>query len=226
MTKKTFLACQIAVFAVISVCFFTFAYYLPNLPPFLRPLVMKIGRVDISKEQPNKLDDRFLAWFNRDPERVIPQDPYLIVSPADGFVQHIQEIGGKKHVVIEMRYTDVHVQRVPMKGQVMRIDGEGKPLPADLKIGDYMLDKLMPYQKVTTLSTEIGDVIVRQITSYFAKRIEIFPKKGENVERGQRLGRILAGSTVVIELPLMVEILVKENQDVTGGETVIGRYKQ
>ena len=129
-----------------------------------------------------------------------------------------------KHIVIEMRYTDVHVQRVPMDGIVISIEGEGKKLPANIKIGDYMLKKMLPYQKITTFKTEIGIVKVHQITSFFANRIQVFVKVGQKVKRGQRLGRVLAGSTIVLEVPEIVKILVKENQEVIAGETIIGKY--
>lgn len=159
-------------------------------------------------------DKRFLEWFNRDPERKIPTTSRVIVSPADGFVAALAEKEGTKHILIEMRYTDVHVQRVPMDGRVVRVEGEGKQLPAGYSIGDYTLEKMLPYQKWTVLETEIGNVIVRQITSTFAKRIEVFLHEGDVVRRGQRLGRVLAGSNVVLELPSFVSILVKEGQDV------------
>ena len=122
-----------------------------------------------------------------------------------------------------MRYTDVHVQRVPIDGVVLKILGEGKKLPFK-GIGDYMSEKMLPYQKVTVLKTEIGIVKVRQITSAFASRIQVFVKSGQQVKRGQRLGRVLAGSTVVLEVPETVTILVKKNQEVLAGESIIGKY--
>ena len=45
-----------------------------------------------------KIDKRFLEWFNRDPERNIPTDPNIIVSPADGVVEYIGEKNGNIHV--------------------------------------------------------------------------------------------------------------------------------
>jgi phosphatidylserine decarboxylase len=111
-----------------------------------------------------------------------------------------------------------------MAGKVVKIEGDGKQLPKEMRVGDYALKKMAPFQKITTISTEIGDVVVRQITSFFAKRIEVFIKEGEILERGQRLGRILAGSTIVIELPSSVDILVKEEQNVLGGESIIAKY--
>ncbi len=156
--------------------------------------------------------------------KVIPTERGVVVSPADGFIAALGEKQGKQHILIEMRYTDVHVQRVPMDGRVLKVDGEGKRLPEGFSIGDYMLEKLAPYQKWTVLETEIGEVVVRQITSAFANRIEVFVREGEVVQRGQRLGRVLAGSNVVLELPASVKVLAKEGQDVIGGETIVAKY--
>ena len=178
----------------------------------------------VTKKENIGVDKRFLEWFDRDPERRIPGDANIIVSPADGIVQHIDVLDGKQHVVIEMRYTDVHVQRVPMSGKVISIEGEGKKLPEGASVRRYVSDKMLPYQKRTVLETEIGVIAIRQITSFFASRIEVFLKVGEKVERGQRLGRVIAGSTVVLEIPLNLKVLVKVNQEVTAGETILARY--
>jgi phosphatidylserine decarboxylase len=127
-------------------------------------------------------------------------------------------------VIIEMRYGDVHVQRIPMAGKVVEIKGGGKELEGEVDLSDYWSEKMLPFQKMTVFETEIGRVAVRQITSHFANRIEVWIEPGVAVERGQRLGRVLAGSTVVIEMPESVELLVSEEDEVKGGETVIARY--
>jgi phosphatidylserine decarboxylase len=113
---------------------------------------------------------------------------------------------------------------VPLHGKVVSIDGEGKPLPANMPVEGYYLDKMLPYQKIVSIETEIGIIKVHQITSYFARRIEVFLKKDEFVKRGQKLGRILAGSTIVLEIPSRVTLTVEPNQNVIGGETIIARY--
>lgn len=222
MSKRNFIVLQVAAFLLMTVGIGTFTYYFPNMPPFLRPFLKK-GSVEISSEV--QVDERFLEWFNRDPERQVPAQKGIVVAPADGVVMSVKEEKGKKHVVIEMRYSDVHVQRVPISGTVVKVEGEGQALPKGMPIGDYTLDKMMPYQKSTTLKTDIGEVTVRQITSYFAKRILVYLNEGQEAKIGDRLGRILAGSTVVIEMPPHVEPQVKVHQDVLAGETIIARYK-
>ena len=223
MTPKKFLAIKFVVFCLISYFCFSFIYSFPDVPPILRPLLRK-GAIKLFHEENARVDARFLTWFDRDPERKIPADLNLIVSPADGIVQYIDILEGKQHVVIEMRYTDVHVQRVPMDGEIIKIEGGGERIPEGASVRKYTSTKMLPYQKRTILETEIGQIAIRQITSFFASRIEVFVKVGEKVTRGQRLGRVIAGSTVVLEIPLNLRVLVKINQEVTAGETILARY--
>ena len=223
MKKIIFRCCQISLFILITCVIFSFAYYFPNMPPLIRHAVVK-HRIDLRGDDASKPDERFLKWFNRDPDRDVPSEPNIVVAPADGFVDGIETVNDRVHVIIEMRYTDVHVQRIPMAGKIIRVDGDGLKLPKGMEVGDYTLDKMTPYQKMTTIQTEIGDIMVRQITSFFANRIEVFVKEEQAVQRGERLGRIIAGSTVIVELPKIVRVLVKLEQNVLGGETIIGRY--
>jgi len=220
---KKVLLIKLFLFILITYISANLIYYFPDVPPTLR-LIIKKGAITLTKKENRNIDRRFLKWFDRDPERKIPTDPNLIVSPADGIIQHIDVFDGEQHVVIEMRYTDVHVQRVPMAGDVIAIEGEGKKIPEGVSIRNYMADKMLPYQKRTIFQTEIGQIAVRQITSFFASRIQVFVKVGEKVTRGQRLGRVTAGSTVVVELPMNIKILVSRNQEVVAGETVIANY--
>ena len=218
-----FLIVKLFLFILVTIFSLNIMYYFPNLPPTFR-LIIKKGVIVIQDDENSTVDKRFLTWFDRDPERQIPDDPGLIVSPADGVVQCIDRLEGNQHVVIEMRYTDVHVQRVPLQGKVIAIEGGGKKLPKGVSPYTYTLKKMLPYQKRITFDTEIGWVAVRQITSLFASRIDVFLQTGEEVKRGQRLGRVLAGSTIVLELPMHIKVLVKNNQEVVGGETIIAKY--
>jgi len=222
-TKQVFLYFKLLIFTIITFICFNLIYYFPDLPPILR-LIVKKGAIKIGDTQTIKVDKRFMTWFDRDPERKIPAGLNLIVSPADGIVQYIDILEGKQHVVIEMRYTDVHVQRVPMDGEVIEIIGGGGKLPDGVSPYKYTGEKMLPYQKRTTFKTDIGEVAVRQITSLFASRIEVFLKHGEKAKKGQRLGRVLAGSTVVLELPMNIKVLVMKNQEVMAGETIIAKY--
>lgn len=221
--KRLFFLVKLLLFILVTYFSINLIYYFPDLPPTFR-LIIKKGVIKIGDNGGTKIDNRFLKWFDRDPDRQIPSDPGLILSPADGVVQYVNIVEGKQHVVIEMRYTDVHVQRIPMDGKVIEIEGGGEKLLEGVSPYKYTTEKMLPYQKRTSFNTEIGEIAVRQITSLFASRIEVFVKVGEKVKRGQRLGRVLAGSTVVLEIPLNIKVLVSKNQDVIGGETIIAKY--
>src|SRR5579864_3646123 len=64
----------------------------------------------------------FFLWFFRDPERVIPGDPGLVVSPADGKVTDLSPVqfGGRPRtrISIFLNVFDVHVNRSPVAGTV------------------------------------------------------------------------------------------------------------
>jgi len=83
-------------------------------------------------------------------------------------------------------------------------------------------EKSCPVQKRLVIATDAGQVAVRLITSVAARRVETWVREGEEVERGQRIGRILLGSTVVLELPAATtKLLVRIGDRVWAGETAI-----
>src|SRR5205807_702577 len=70
----------------------------------------------------------FVISFFRDPPRTIPADPDAFVSPADGTVTHVGEVdepdfpGGRAfRVSIFLSVFNVHVNRVPCAGRVVRV---------------------------------------------------------------------------------------------------------
>jgi phosphatidylserine decarboxylase len=63
--------------------------------------------------------------------------------------------------------------------------------------------------------------LVRLITSYWASRLKVWVHAGEHLTKGQRLGRILLGSTVVLELPGKARITVKPGDRLVAGESIV-----
>ena len=92
--------------------------------------------------------------------------------------------------------------------------GEGKDLV-------YLQEKVCPVQKVVTMTTKWGEFKVRLITSLAATRLAVFVEAGAAVKKGQRLGHILAGSTVVLEMPDSVRIDAELGKRVIGGESLL-----
>ncbi|SVB69855.1 uncharacterized protein METZ01_LOCUS222709, partial [marine metagenome] len=66
----------------------------------------------------------FVTWFFRDPERPIPKEPNVIVSPADGKITEIvtekEPINGEicKRITIFLSVFNVHINRVPIEGTI------------------------------------------------------------------------------------------------------------
>lgn len=162
-----------------------------------------------------RVPDDFRAFFDRDPERRPPQSEDVIVAPADGIAEAPE--GGR--LVIRLRFTDVHVQRVPVSGIVRAVRREGVEFynPSHPK-------HWLSVQAVTEIESERGLCVVRQITTLATRRLETYLAAGQRVRAGERLGRIRLGSTVVLELPPGAALDVAEGSRLVGGETVIGRW--
>jgi len=172
--------------------------------------------------QNGRFHPAFLKFFNPDPERVLPPEPGL-VAPADGLVTSAEARDGIRYLVIALSFWDMHVQRSPATGKIVAIepsgdgfmDGEGRNFA-------FLREKHCPVQTRVVLDTAShGRLAVRLITSVAARRIEVWPHEGETVERGQRLGRILLGSTVVLELPEHITMCVEPGQRMRAGETLV-----
>lgn len=162
----------------------------------------------------------FVTWFFRDPHRVIPDDPDIVVSPADGKVIEItpQPDGGVK-VAVFLNIFDVHVNRVPLGGVVEDVDyRKGRFLAAWKTIASDENER-----SILTLTTPAGMVRVSQVAGLVARRIVCRVKPGQRLERGERFGLIRFGSRVDTWLPPGVEVTVGLGERVRGGADAIGR---
>jgi len=174
----------------------------------------------IEQLKTGKIDPDFRRFFDRDPERAPPAEANIIVSPADGRITHVKENEQDYTIIVHLSLFDVHVQRVPIDGTVIAVERkEGMFLPATDE-----RSLLSNFQVVTTIKTKIGIVKVIQITGLHARRIQTYVNPGDSVKIGERLGRIMLGSTVVLILPKEVKIGASVSGKVYGGETIIARY--
>ena len=163
----------------------------------------------------------FMLYFFRDPYRVVPNEPGIIVSAADGRVTRIDDNENGKLVSVFLSPLDVHINRSPISGTIKNITYiEGRKMPATS-------DKASLVNERNSLLIEGEDVTVTctQIAGILARRIVCWPKAGDNLERGQRFGLIKFGSRTDILMPPDVEIAVKIGDRVKGGETIIGKVK-
>ena len=163
----------------------------------------------------------FLNYFYRDPERA-PPPGNSILAPADGLVTSAALRDGVRYLVIALSFWDMHVQRSPVSGTVIKVESKGKDfMDGEGREFAFLREKYCPVQKRVVFSSDSGEIAVRLITSLAARRIEIWVKDGETVTRGQRIGRILLGSTVVLELPETLNLSALVGEHVKAGETVV-----
>ncbi|MBK9315484.1 MAG: phosphatidylserine decarboxylase family protein [Acidobacteria bacterium] len=163
----------------------------------------------------------FVAYFFRNPERVIPQGENLIVSPADGLVvvvRPVEGVSGETIVSIFLSVFDVHVNRSPIGGRIVKTDYR----PGKFLVANIERASLENEQNIVTTENERVSVVYKQIAGLIARRIVFWKREGEAVERGERVGLIKFGSRVDILLPSNVTVLVKKGDRVKGGESVIG----
>jgi len=166
----------------------------------------------------------FTLNFFRDPDRQTPDIAGAIISPADGKVVNISEteeneyLAGKAlQVCIFMSPLDVHVNRFPISGTIEFF----RHIP-----GKYVMafeDKSSELNERTMIGIDNGSfkVLFKQIAGFVARRIVCPIKTGDTAVAGERFGMIRFGSRVDVLMPLDAEILVKMNQTVRAGETVL-----
>lgn len=163
----------------------------------------------------------FLDYCYRDLERVIPRGDGWIAL-ADGLFTSADVKDGVRHPVITLSSWDMRVQRSPLAGTVLRVESHGEALMnGDGREFAFLREKPCPVQKRLVFDTAAGEIVVRSITGVAARRIEAWVKPGDVVQRGQRIGRILLGSTVVPELPPDLLLRVRIGDRVRAGETVV-----
>lgn len=173
-----------------------------------------------------RFHDAFVRYFCRDPERVPPPGTSLL-APADGLVTGTETRAGIRYLVIALSFWDMHVQRCPLSGRVMSVESRGDDfMDGEGREFAFLREKACPVQKRLVVATEAGPIAVRLITSVTARRIETWVREGDEIERGQRIGRILLGSTVVLELPATAGLLVRKGDRVWAGETPVAQVTQ
>jgi phosphatidylserine decarboxylase len=165
----------------------------------------------------------FFLWFFRDPERTIPAAPGLVVSPADGKVTDVSPVqvdgATKTRISIFLNVFDVHVNRTPISGTITHVEYRSG------KFGNAMgaVSSENNEQNIVTVQGEGHTVIFKQIAGLIARRIVFWPKVGDVVQRGQRIGLIKFGSRTDVVLDAGYVPTVRVGERVSGGSSVIAR---
>ncbi len=172
----------------------------------------------------------FLFNFFRDPHRAGSQRHIDILSPADGTVVQIRDIGDgevwrglTRQISIFMSVFDVHVNRAPISGRIVHYRyNEGRKIAA-------FADKSSMENEQNLIVIEDGHggcVALRQIAGVLARRIVFDKKEGDEVVRGERIGMIRFGSRVDVFFQPAAALKVQMRDKVKVGLTVIAELEE
>jgi len=169
----------------------------------------------------------FSIYFFRDPERTIPMGDNVIVSPADGKIIFFQETKENEFfktevqkVSIFMSAFDVHVNRIPIDGQVIYFNYQkGKFHPAFKDNACYENE-----QTIIAIQNDKIKILFKQIAGIMARRIVCHIRESSKVKKGDRFGMIKFGSRIDLFLPKQVQFRIGLHEKVKAGETVLGIY--
>ena len=166
----------------------------------------------------------FFLFFFRDPERPTAAAVADVVSPADGRVVVAGDPepgaappGEWKQVSIFLSPMDVHVNRVPVSGRVLRVEYKpGKFLPA------YKREATTENERNEVWIDHAGQTIVcRQVVGILARRIVCRVPIGADVRTGERFGVMKFGSRIDLFLPPTATVKIAVGDRVASGITVV-----
>ncbi len=174
-----------------------------------------------------------IVWFFRDPPRSIPQDPGLMVAPADGKLVEITRLehdpyldGPAVRLGIFLSIFNVHINRSPSAARVIGVrysPGEFRNAldPASARVNEHtwiaLEEQTPPHRKM----------VVRQISGAIARRIVCDLRPGEVIARGHKLGMIKFGSRTELILPDCdnLRIVAQLGDRIRAGATVLAQYE-
>jgi phosphatidylserine decarboxylase len=206
----------IGVVAIITLLLITLSFFVQNNPLKLAILLVAVVVLFLTLN------------FFRDPERKTPQKDGIIVAPADGKLIVIRKnisnsfVGDSCiQISIFMSPLNVHVNRIPISGKVEHLKyHEGKFIAAfDDKASENN------ERMETGIVTAKGKILFIQIAGFLARRIVNDLKIGYSVTIGSRFGMIKFGSRVDVIVPDNWEPVVKMNDNVSAGETILFELK-
>ena len=167
----------------------------------------------------------FMVYFFRNPARVAPDDPSLLVAGADGLIRAVEEIHEDKllkadtvRISIFLSPFNVHVNRSPMAGQVKYLD---------YTPGKHFLtiqNAASEYNEHSNILIEgaTSRCLVKQIVGPVVRRVVYWLQLGQPVAKGGIVGMMKFGSRLdMYFLSSDVQVVVKKGDRVRAGETVV-----
>src|SRR5437773_3960889 len=172
----------------------------------------------------------FLFNFFRDPHRSGSERHVDVLSPADGTVVQVKDVGDgevwpglTRQVSIFMSVFDVHVNRAPISGKIVHYRyNPGKKIAAFAEKSSTENEQNL----IVIEDGHGGKLAFKQIAGLLARRIVFDKKEGDEVVRGERVGMIKFGSRVDIFFQPTAKINVKMREKVKVGLTIIGEIEE
>ncbi len=169
----------------------------------------------------------FTLYFFRDPDRTPPAKQNVVVAPADGKVIILQKTFEDKFLKEEawqlsifMSPLNVHVNRIPISGKIEYLNYHK---------GDYLVafhekaDKRNERNEIG-ITSKYGKILFTQVAGFVARRIVSTVSEGDSVRMGDRFGMIKFGSRSDVFVPASWNVMVKNGDNVTAGETILFEY--
>jgi phosphatidylserine decarboxylase len=165
-----------------------------------------------------------VAFFFRDPDRLPPAEPGIVVSPADGRIMEIADemVAGcpGRRISIFLSILDVHVNRSPMAGRFREVEYRAGRFYNAMRSRASLENE----QNIIHLQTERGEMIFKQIAGAIARRVVCWKAPGDSVKLGERIGLIRFGSRMDVWLPQGADVVARVGQHVSGGVSVLARW--
>ncbi len=189
----------------------------------------------------------YQVWFLRQPNRNIPGNDHVFVSPANGKIVSIHRWNSQSLVVtkeefgainvwtkdvdtagtiisIQMDVTNVHYQRAPVAGKVISETYTHGSFHNAVQMSNEYGIRFENEHNEFLMETPSGKKYkVIQLAGFLARRIVDMTKPGQVVKQGDVIGLIKLGSQVTVLLPHDVQVLVKNGDVTVDGETVLGK---
>jgi len=167
----------------------------------------------------------FFLFFFRDPNRSVSARSTDVLSPADGRVvvagpadeASAPQGGPWLQVSIFLSPMDVHVNRIPVSGEITRVDYRpGRFLPA------YRPDAAADNERTEIWLDHHGQTVVfRQVVGLLARRVVCRVQPGARVEAGARFGVMKFGSRMDVFLPAGARLCVGVGDRARAAVTVL-----
>ncbi|MBN1867468.1 phosphatidylserine decarboxylase family protein [Candidatus Sumerlaeota bacterium] len=172
-----------------------------------------------------------VAMFFRDPERRVPRQPGLILSPADGTVTSIEEVEIEtapgqverlRCISIFLSVLNAHIQRAPTYGTIASVTYRpGKFMNA---MNGESSDE--NEHNMVWMRSGLGTLGVKQIAGMIARRVVCHCHPGEHVLAGQRIGLIRFGSRTNLYFSLDASVRTSVGRPVKAGLSVLAEMRE